>query len=305
MLVAAGFGTRLDPLTRELPKPALPVANRPVAWFACDQLARHGVRELVTNTHHLAAELERELGRVRPDGVQLRFVHEPEILGTGGGVRNAWSATQDEPLIAFNAKLVFAPDLTRALSEHRASGALATLVLRPCPPGSSFAPVWVDPLGRVLAIRTSEPPSAGLLRCMWTGVQILEPRAFTDLPPQGDIFEHAYLPWLARGERVHGVIDDAPWMDVGVTPRHYLDANLAFVRGELSWPGLPAARDGVLAAPGAVIGQGAQLDQVVLGEGAVVEPGAKLSRIVLWPGACATGVLQDAVITTAGTIVRI
>src|SRR5690242_16831338 len=116
MLVAAGFGTRLDPLTRELPKPALPVANRPVAWFAADHLARHGVRELVVNTHHLGGELERVLGAVQPEGTQLRFIHEPEILGTGGGVRNAWSATSQEALLAFNAKLVFAPDLQRALA---------------------------------------------------------------------------------------------------------------------------------------------------------------------------------------------
>jgi len=305
MLVAAGFGTRLEPLTRELPKPALPVANRPVAWFACDQLARHGVRQQVTNTHHLAAELQRELARVQPPGVQLRFVHEPEILGTGGGVRNAWSATRSEPLIAFNAKLVFAPDLTRALAEHRASGALATLVLRPCPPESRFAPVWADPQGRVHKVRANEPPVAGLQRCMWTGVQFLEPRAFADLPAQGDIFEHAYLPWLARGERIHGVLEHAPWIDVGVSPRHYLDANLAFARGELSWPGLPAPQGGVLAAPGAVIGKGAHLDQVVLGEGAVVEPGAKLTRVVLWPGARASGALADAIVTTAGTVVRV
>ncbi|HMI92421.1 MAG TPA: NDP-sugar synthase [Polyangiales bacterium] len=305
MLVAAGFGTRLDPLTRELPKPALPVANRPVAWFACDQLARHGVRELVANTHHLAATLERELAAVCPPGLQLRFLHEPAILGTGGGVRNAWSATRTEPLIAFNAKLVFGPDLTRALAEHRACGALATLVLRPCPPDSAFAPVWADQQGRVHAIRAHEPPFAGLQRYMWTGVQVLEPRAFSDLPAQGDIFEHAYLPWLARGERIHGVIDHAPWIDVGVTPRHYLDANLAFARGELSWPGLPEPRDGVLAAPSAIIGDGARLDQVVLGAGAVVEPGAKLTRVVLWPGAHATTTLQDSILTTNGTIVRV
>jgi NDP-sugar pyrophosphorylase family protein len=140
---------------------------------------------------------------------------------------------------------------------------------------------------------------------MWTGVQILEPRAFADLPARGDIFEHAYLPWLARGERIHGVFEHAPWIDVGVTPRHYLDANLAFARGELSWPGLPTPRDGVLAAPSAIIGHGAQLDQVVLGEGAIVEPGAKLTRVVLWPGARATGVLHDAVVTTAGQVVRV
>jgi NDP-sugar pyrophosphorylase family protein len=305
MLVAAGFGTRLGPLTRELPKPALPVANRPAAWFAADHLTRQGVRELVVNTHHLAGQLERALREVQPAGAQLRFIHEPEILGTGGGVRNAWSSTSQDALLAFNAKLVFAPDLQRALAVHRALGAIATLVLRPLPETATFAPVWADAAGRVYAIRATEPPRPGLLRRMWTGVQILEPRAFADLPASGDIFEHAYLPWLARGELVASITDDGPWLDIGVTPRHYLDANLAFARGELSWPGLPAARDGLLIADGAQVGPGAQLEHVVLGAGAVVEPGADLRRVVLWPGARASGVLHDAVVTTNGTIVRV
>ena len=305
MLVAAGFGTRLDPLTRELPKPALPVANRPVAWFAADHMARHGVRELAVNTHHLADQLEHALRDAQLPGVQLRFVHEPEILGTGGGVRNVWSGYAHETLIAFNAKLVFAPDLERALAVHRALGAIATLVLRPSPDDASFAPVWADDAGRVYAIRAAQPPRSGLRRRMWTGVQILEPRALADLPERGDIFEHAYLPWLARGELIERITDESPWLDVGVTPRHYLDANLAFARGELSWPGLAPAVDGLLMASSAQIGPGAQLEHVVLGEGAVVEPGAQLQRVVLWPGARASGQLQDAIVTTNGTIVRV
>jgi mannose-1-phosphate guanylyltransferase len=310
MLVAAGFGTRLDPLTRELPKPALPVANRPVAWFAADHLARHGVRELAVNTHHLADRLEHALLATQLPGVQLRFVHEPEILGTGGGVRNVWATlgtgtSERDALIAFNAKLVFAPDLARALAVHRALGAIATLVLRPSPDDASFAPVWADDAGRVYAIRAAQPPRSGLQRRMWTGVQILDRRAFADLPERGDIFEHAYLPWLARGELIASITDDSPWFDVGVTPRHYLDANLAFARGELSWPGLPPADDGLLIAPSAQVGPGTQLEHVVLGERTVVEPGAELRRVVLWPGARAGGVLHDAIVTTQGTIVSV
>src|SRR5438270_13996922 len=105
MLVAAGLGTRLDPLTRELPKPALPVANRPVAWFALDHLTRHGVRDFVVNTHHLADRLRTEVERCCPAGARLRFVHEPNILGTGGGVRNAWRPQDGEDFLVVNAKL--------------------------------------------------------------------------------------------------------------------------------------------------------------------------------------------------------
>src|SRR5436190_20338773 len=107
MLVAAGFGTRLEPLTRELPKPALPLGNRPVAWFALDHLRRCGARDVVVNTHHLAERLREQLEPCCPADVALRFVHEPMILGTGGGVRNAWQPAAGEDFVVFNAKLLF------------------------------------------------------------------------------------------------------------------------------------------------------------------------------------------------------
>src|SRR5688572_30447267 len=150
MLVAAGFGTRLDPLTRELPKPALPVANRPIAWYACDHLARSGFTEIAVNTHHLARELRDALAPLAPPGVKLRFVHEPEILGTGGGVRNAWQPDDGEDFVVMNAKLLFAPDLARVLTAHRQAGAIATMVLRALPPGSRFTPIATATDGRIV-----------------------------------------------------------------------------------------------------------------------------------------------------------
>ncbi|MET0390420.1 MAG: sugar phosphate nucleotidyltransferase, partial [Polyangiales bacterium] len=114
MLITAGLGTRLSPLTDHLPKPAVPVANRPVAWFALDHVRRVGIRDFVLNTHHLARELQDTLTAVAPPDVQLRFVHEPQILGTGGGVRNAWQPRGDEIFVVMNGKYVFAPDMAAA-----------------------------------------------------------------------------------------------------------------------------------------------------------------------------------------------
>jgi NDP-sugar pyrophosphorylase family protein len=254
MLVAAGFGTRLDPLTRELPKPALPVGNRPIASFGLDVLARAGVDDVVVNTHHLGDRLRAALEGDHPRGTTLRFVHEPHILGTGGGVRNAWHPVDGEEFVVWNAKLLFEPDLARALEVHRQTDAIATLVLRELPAGSSFSPVEVDAEGRVLRIRAE--PRAGATRVrMFTGVQILSARAHRDLPLDGDVFEHAYLPWLARGEYVASVSDDAPWMDVGVALRHYADANVALANAALRWPGITPTRSGIIASA-ARIGDG-------------------------------------------------
>jgi mannose-1-phosphate guanylyltransferase len=301
MLVAAGFGTRLHPLTSELPKPALPLGNRPVAWYGLDHLHRCGVRDVVINTHHLAERLRTTLEVHAPDDVSLRFVHEPVILGTGGGVRNAWQPLAGEDFIVWNAKLLFAPDLTRALAVHRASGAIATLVLRRLGAGERFAPVETDADGRVLRIR-GEPrdhaPGAELR--MFTGVQILNARAHRDLPESGDVFEHAYIPWLARGEHVASVTDDAPWLDIGVTPAHYLEANMALATGAVRWPGIVPSPSATLVAPGATVAGSCVLSECVIGDGAIVEAGSHLRRVVVWPNARVGGAIDDAIVTTAG-----
>ncbi len=311
MLVAAGFGTRLDPLTRELPKPALPLANRPVAWFACDHLVRCGVTDFAVNTHHLARELREALEAHAPAGARLSFVHEAQILGTGGGVRNAWQPREGEDFVTMNAKLLFAPDLDAALAVHRQSGAIATLVLRALPPGTSFTAVPVAADGLVLGIGTvasaaqvTAAERAQATQCMYTGVQILSARAWADLPESGGIIEHSYARWLARGELVAGVIDDAPWMDVGVTLRHYLDAHLALASGSLRWPGITPEPGGLFVDRTARIAGDARFELSAVGANAEVANGARLTRVMVWPGARAAGELQDAIITPA-QIVRL
>ena len=312
MLVAAGFGTRLDPLTRELPKPALPLANRPVAWFACDHLVRCGVADIAVNTHHLARELREALEAHAPAGARLSFVHEPQILGTGGGVRNAWQPREDEDFVTMNAKLLFAPDLGAALAVHRESGAIATMVLRALPPGASFTAVQVAADGRVVAIgsvasapQVAQAERARAAQRMFTGVQILSARAWADLPESGDIMRHSYARWLARGELVASVTDAAPWMDVGVTLRHYLDAHLALASGALRWPGITPEPGGLFVDPSARIARDARLELSAVGAHAEVANNASLTRVVVWPCARITTDLHDAIVTTSGQIVRV
>jgi NDP-sugar pyrophosphorylase family protein len=312
MLVAAGFGTRLEPLTRELPKPAVPVGNRPAAWFAFDHLRRAGVRDFVVNTHHLAAELRAALEPLVPSDAALRFVHEEQILGTGGGVRNAWQPQRDEDFVVMNAKLLFAPDLQRALRVHRESGAIATMVLRSMPPstsgGPSFAPVEVDGAGRIRKLRglPKAADSGTLAPRMYTGLQILSARAHRELPQDGDIIEHAYLHWIARGETVMGVLDDSPWMDVGVTPRHYLEANLALATGAIEWPGIHPGEGATLIAPDAHLDPAATVERSVLGPRAIIQAGTTLRDCVVWPGATAPpGDHDRTIFTTGGRMVSV
>jgi len=306
MIVAAGFGTRLAPLSDELPKPAVPVANRPLAWFALDHLYRSGVRDFVVNTHHLAEPLRDALEPLCPADARLELVHEPTILGTGGGVRNAWREPRDEPFVVLNGKLLFAPDLAAALASHRAHAALATLVLRPLAPGESFAPVEIDAGGRVRRIRGLPASSrADLTPLMFTGLQILDPRAHADLPHSGDIFEGAYQRWLERGEIVAAHVEHAPWRDLGVTVRHYWDGNMALCDGRERWPGITPDAQQNLIHPTATVAPDAMITRSVIGPGCRVLPGTRIEDSVLWPNVEAHGEVKQRVLTSAGRCVEI
>lgn len=305
MLITAGFGTRLSPLTDLLPKPAVPVANRPAAWFALDHLRRCGLRDFVLNTHHLAHELEAEVRAVAPPDVQLRFVHEPEILGTGGGLHNAWHEPEPgETFVAMNGKYVFAPDIAGALALHRASGALATMIVQPTRPGDPLGAIALASDGTLQAVPGAERADvAPVQHALYTGVSLYDARVHAMLPERGCLIRDGFARWLARGERVMAFVDRGSFRDVGMSLAHYLEANLALATGRTSWPGIEGS--GVLCAASAELGSGATLRESVIGANAQIAPGAHLERCVVWPGARVETSLREAIVLLDGRVVQV
>ena len=136
MVLAAGYGLRMRPLTRLVAKPALPVLNRPLLHWTLERLARAGVREVIVNTHHLADTVESAARGARGLGLKVRTVREePEILGTGGGPRAVRDWLGKGPVLLVNGDVLFTMDLRALVARHRARGARATLALRPNPGG--------------------------------------------------------------------------------------------------------------------------------------------------------------------------
>jgi mannose-1-phosphate guanylyltransferase len=293
MIFAAGLGTRLRPLTDLLPKPVLPLFHRPLCARAIDVLRDAGATDVVLNTHHLAEHVARELeGEGR--GVELVLSHEPRLLGTGGGVKSAVAAQSralgrpiagDEPFVAFNGDVLFAPDLERAIALHRSLGAIATMILREDPEAQRFGAIEIDAGARVRRLLGAPAYGGPLRTLMFTGVHVLSARAIADLPDEGCIVRHGYRRWLDRGEIVAGHVEGAAWRDLG-TPREYLAANLELL----------AADPGRGIAPGAATGDGAQVRGSVIGVGAIVDPGVTLERCVVWPGTRASESASDAVL---------
>src|SRR5438045_3805259 len=129
MILAAGYGERLWPLTADRTKPALPVLGMPLVGYVAEYLAQFGISEVVVNLHHRPESVKRALGDGGQFGVKLEYVHEPVILGTSGAMDNARHLLSDDTYIVINGKIITDIDLNAALREHKKRDALATLVL--------------------------------------------------------------------------------------------------------------------------------------------------------------------------------
>ena len=296
MVLAAGFGTRLRPLTELLPKPAVPVAGLPLLQFALARMRAAGARRAVVNAHHLAAEMERVAGEAgRGAGVEVAISREPVIAGTGGALRQARSLLGGAgAVVLWNGDVLFDLDLDGAVAAHRASGALATMVLAPMPQGASYATVEVDRSMAVRRIAGHGPGGANLVPLHFTGVHVLSPAILEQVPDEPfacDVNRHVYPPLLGRG-LVRGAVAGGYWNDLG-TPARYLQANLDVLSGvaPVLLPGaepfaaLREAGPQVWVAPGAELDARATLlGPVLVGSGCRVPAGAWVERAVLWPG---------------------
>jgi mannose-1-phosphate guanylyltransferase len=290
MVLAAGYGLRMRPLTRLVAKPALPVLNRPLLHWTLERLARAGVREVVVNTHHLPETVEAAARKARGVGLKLKTVREePEILGTGGGPRAVREWLGAGPVLLVNGDVLFAMDLRALVARHRARGARATLALRPNPGGYS-AVVSEPRTGRILSIAGKPRPAEGTVS-MFASVHVLDPSLLERLPdgPSDSVLD-LYVPMLGLGEPVHGRRIEGAWYDFG-RPSLYRDAQLrllsrgrCLVEESARVSGTATVRRAVLGARSR-IGPGAVVESSVLWERATVEGGARASRSILTAGA--------------------
>jgi len=286
IVLAAGLGSRLRPLTLERPKPAVPFGLAPMACVSLQVLADLGVRRVVMNTHHLGDRLPDLLAPHLPVGLEVTYLHEETLLGTGGGLRHAAAHLDDgDPVLVLNSDIVFRPDLEGAIARHAELAAVATMVVRPDPDAERFGAIDVDARFEVQRLLGTPARAHGapLQRYMFTGVHVLSPDAFADLPERGCIVQHAYRRWVDDADRVVAAhVDDSPWTDIG-TLAAYLEANLAL--GDVVHPSARVERS--------------SLERCVLGEGAHVTD-ASLTRVVVWPGArvgAELDGLHDAIVT--------
>ncbi len=299
MLLCAGLSTRLGKLGTERPKPMLPVCGTPILAYGIVNLVAHGITELVINTHHRGELIERELGDGHHLGADIRYIAEPQLLGTGGGLKHALPLLdpdgRDEPFISANGKLIFDVDFTAVVAAYRRAGEpLGMMVVRGVADAKSWGAVDVK-AGRVTDI-------LGDGDFMFCGVHVTKPSVIARLPDgESDSIRQGYLPWLRAGGHVAAYEHVGGYFAEHSTPERYLDSNWALVDGTpLRHPptrlaGIdPTARihpSATIVEP-VKIGAGAIIDAALtVGPFAIVGDGARVSRsitrTVVWAGATA------------------
>jgi NDP-sugar pyrophosphorylase family protein len=284
MILAAGYGTRLWPLTVDRTKPAIPFLGKPLVGYVAEYLSHYGCDEVVVNLHHKPESVREALGDGSRFGVHLEYVEEETILGTSGALANARHLLEGETFFAVNGKIITDIDLTKALETHRSSEALVTLVLLPNAARERFSVVETQGglvkgfggMPKPLSGDDAHQDEEGDVPLMFTGIQILEPRIFDYIPRSG--FSHSttdvYPQAIAQGERIVAHVATGRWYELSTIPR-YLDISLALLKD--------TGRD-IEVGVGSLILPGADVRDSVLWENVRVEEGARVHRAVLGDG---------------------
>jgi mannose-1-phosphate guanylyltransferase len=286
MVLCAGHGTRLRPLTDELPKPLVPLGDRPILGHVADALARAGITSAVVNTHHLPEQFDRLLDTF---AITLQAIHEPEIRGTAGGVAGARAWLDPPPVLVVNGDILVEPpvgDLFAAVGDGLALG----VAPRPCGEG----PVGLDRDGFVVRLR-GERFGEECRGGDYVGVAALGARVLEVLPVRGCLIGDVALPALRAGRRIASASVER-WRDAGDLASYHA-ANLEWLSEH--------APSGAWLGPDARVGQEVRLEDCLIGAGASVTGRGLVHRAVVWPGANARAPLENVVVTTRGRIVTI
>ena len=290
IILSAGYGTRLWPLTEDRTKPAIPILGKPLVGYVAEYLAGYGIDEIVVNLHHRPESVRRALGDGSQFGVKLHYVEEPVILGTSGALDNTREFFERETFVAVNGKIITDIDLSAALETHRKTNAIATLVLLPNTRRERFSVVETEE-GRIKAFG-GMPVETGEVPLMFTGIQFLEPRIFEYIPrgvfshSTTDVYPHA----IAKGETVAAHVASGKWRELSTLSR-YLDISVellqetgkSYVTGtNTTISGGPAVVDSVLW-DDVSVGPGARINRAVLADDVTIPGGAVIENAVVVP----------------------
>jgi len=297
LILAGGQGTRLRPLTLNLPKPVVPICNRPFLLYQIETLRRAGITDITLSLSYQPHRIEEQLGDGSDYGVKLTYTVEPQPMGTAGAYKFAADFIR-EPTVVFNGDILTDLDLAAVVRAHEERRAAATIVLTPVENPRAYGLVERHEDGRVRRFIEKPKTDAEITtNNINAGTYVLDPRVL-DYIPAGEnySFEYGLFPdLLRRGEPFFAhVPTDAYWIDIG-TPERYLQVHHDLLAGRVR--GVEVERgaanfsrhdsadidDLSLVGDGCVVAPGARVTNSVLGDNCRVEEGAVVTNSVLWP----------------------
>jgi len=292
MILAAGFGTRLRPLTNTVPKPMVPIMNRPILEHTIHLLRTHGIQDITVNLHHLPEIIQDHFGDGRDFGVNLHWSHEPEILGTAGGIKKAQEFLDGEAFLVINSDVVTDCDLSKVISFHKAKDSALTLVVRQGDSPEQCDPIEVDADDRIMHMvgTSAKNKPDDTTRILFTGIQVMEPEIFDRIPENkfSGTTTDVFPGMLADELPLFAYWHHSYWKDVG-TIQSYLDVHNDLLDGRMEG-GLPIENHSPTGGP-VLIGKDCKIadtatigPNAVLGDNCTVGENAVIEHSICWQG---------------------
>ncbi len=309
MVLAAGVGSRLDPLTRFTPKPLVPLANRPVMEHILTLLKRHNIRDIVSNVHHLPEQVPAYFGDGSRLGMNVIYKHEETLSGDAGGVRSCRKFLEDGTFLVIMGDLITDADISYVVEQHKAKGAIATIALQKVPDVRHFGVAVTDSESFIRGFQEKPSPEEAISDLASTGIYVLEPEVFNHMPVTGQYgFGRQLFPSLVeKGLPVLGVQVFGYWSDIG-TMENYRQSSFDALRGliDIELPG--QSTDQARLDAGADVAESCVIDGLaVVGKNSLIESGVTLKGHVIIGDNCrieSGAVIEDTIIWSGVTVGR-
>ena len=288
LVLAAGLGTRLLPLTRYTPKPMFPVMNKPMLEYSLALLRSFGIRDIAINLHHLPDKVTHYFGTGESFGVDLNYSREDTILGTAGGIKSLQGFFNGESFLVINSDVFVNIDLNQVIEFHKKKGSCLTLVLKP--DNERFDPINVDTDGKIVSFMGAG--NAVPSRVTFTGIQIMEPEILARIPENRfcGTTDEIFPAMIKENLPVYGYLHSGYWNDMG-NPANYLQLHRDLFDGKAAGENRKAFEPpkGTLIIPPVYIGQDCKISgnaqvgpYATLGNRCRLKNGAVAEHSVCW-----------------------
>ncbi len=299
VVLAAGAGSRLAPLTSKIPKPMAPIANMPTIEHVLRLLKRHNINEVSANLHHFPDSIPNHFKKLADLDMSINYVVERALSGDAGGVRACRSFLGNDTFVVVMGDVITDIDISYLVAKHKSSGAIATIGLKEVKDVTQFGVVALDEKGFITAFQEKPKAEEAISNLASTGIYVLEPEVFDYFPSTGEFSfgKQLFKKLLETGAPLQGVQVDGYWSDIGTIPS-YLRTSFDVLQGKVdlhlnqqilkkdSQIQNDIQIDGtLLLGNGVVLGHGIKIKgNVIIGDNCMIGSGVILEDSIVWPG---------------------